>query len=80
MDSQDLEVLTQAHAWLQNGHPILLVTVVKTWGSSPRPIGALLALRDDGRAVGSISGGCIEDDLMYRLRKQGMPSKAELVT
>lgn len=80
MDSQDLEVLTQAHEWLQTGHRILLVTVVKTWGSSPRPIGALLALRDDGRAVGSISGGCIEDDLMYQLRQHGMPSKAELVT
>ena len=80
MDSQDLEVLTQAHEWLQTGPRILLVTVVKTWGSSPRPIGALLALRDDGRAVGSISGGCIEDDLMYRLRKEGLPLKAELVT
>ena len=80
MDSQDLEVLTQAHEWLQTGHHILLVTVVKTWGSSPRPIGALLALRDDGRAVGSISGGCIEDDLIYRLRKEGMPLRAELVT
>jgi xanthine dehydrogenase accessory factor len=80
MDSQDLEVLTQAHEWLKTGHRILLVTVVKTWGSSPRPIGALLALRDDGRAVGSISGGCIEDDLMYRLRKEGMPLKAGLVT
>ena len=80
MDSQDLEVLTQAHEWLQTGHRILLVTVVKTWGSSPRPIGALLALRDDGRAVGSISGGCIEDDLIYRLRKEGMPLRAELVT
>ena len=80
MDSQDLEVLTQAHEWLQTGPRILLVTVVKTWGSSPSPIGALLALRDDGRAVGSISGGCIEDDLMYRLRKEGLPLKAELVT
>lgn len=80
MDSQDLAVLTQAQAWLQSGHQLLLVTVVKTWGSSPRPVGALLALRDDGRAAGSISGGCIEDDLMYRLRKEGMPLKAELIT
>ncbi|MGV3582087.1 MAG: XdhC family protein [Methylophilus sp.] len=79
MDSQDLAVLTQARDWLNSGHQLLLVTVVKTWGSSPRPVGALLALRDDGRAAGSISGGCIEDDLMYRLRKQGMPTKAELV-
>lgn len=80
MDSQDLAVLTQAKDWLNSGHQLLLVTVVKTWGSSPRPIGALLALRDDGRAIGSISGGCIEDDLMYRLRKDGMPKSAELVT
>jgi xanthine dehydrogenase accessory factor len=79
MDSQDLAVLTQARDWLKNDRQILLVTVVKTWGSSPRPIGALLALRDDGRAIGSISGGCIEDDLMYRLRKEGMPKQAELV-
>lgn len=80
MDSQDLAVLTQAQDWLHNGHPLLLVTVVKTWGSSPRPVGALLALRHDGRAAGSISGGCIEDDLMYRLRQEGMPMQAELVT
>jgi xanthine dehydrogenase accessory factor len=80
MDSQDLAVLTQARDWMQNGHQLLLVTVVKTWGSSPRPVGALLALREDGRATGSISGGCIEDDLMYRLRKEGMPGQAELVT
>lgn len=80
MDSQDLAVLTQAHQWLNNGHRLLLVTVVKTWGSSPRPVGALLALRDDGRAAGSISGGCIEDDLIDRLRREGMPTKVALVT
>lgn len=80
MDSQDLAVLTQARDWLKNAHQLLLVTVVKTWGSSPRPVGALLALRDDGRATGSISGGCIEDDLIVRLRKEGMPKKPELIT
>ncbi len=79
MDSQDLTVLTQACDWLQNGHRLLLVTVVKTWGSSPRPVGALLALRDDGRVAGSISGGCIEDDLMYRLQQEGMLEHSELV-
>lgn len=80
MDSQDLAVLTQAYQWLQNGHELLLITVVKTWGSSPRPVGALVALRDDGRAAGSISGGCIEDDLIDRLRQTGMPTKTELVS
>lgn len=80
MDSQDLAVLTQANAWLNTGHRILLVTVVKTWGSSPRPVGALLALREDGRAVGSVSGGCIEDDILYRLAHEGVPSTIECVT
>ena len=60
MDSLDLEVLTRARDWLRDGHRVMLATVVRTWGSSPRPPGALLALRDDGRAVGSVSGGCIE--------------------
>ena len=46
-----------------------LVTVVQTWGSAPRQAGAMLALRDDGRMVGSVSGGCIEDDLMRRARE-----------
>jgi xanthine dehydrogenase accessory factor len=50
---------------------VLLVTVVKTWGSSPRPPGALLAVRDDGHVVGSVSGGCIEDDIVERSRREG---------
>ncbi|MFP3624545.1 XdhC family protein, partial [Burkholderia sp. SIMBA_051] len=54
------------------GHRALLVTVVKTWGSSPRPEGAMLAVRDDGLVVGSVSGGCIEDDLIDRVRQRGI--------
>lgn len=80
MDSLDLEVLTRARDWLRAGHRVMLATVVRTWGSSPRPPGALLALRDDGRAVGSVSGGCIEDDLMFRLRRDGLPSAAHVVS
>jgi xanthine dehydrogenase accessory factor len=45
---------------------VTLYTVVQTWGSAPRPVGSLLALRDDGRIEGSVSGGCIEDDLLMR--------------
>ena len=72
MDSIDLEVLKTASSWLAQGHRCELITVVKTWGSSPRPIGALLAICDDGRVVGSVSGGCIEDDLIARVREQGI--------
>ncbi|MEC5408824.1 XdhC family protein [Paraburkholderia sp. MPAMCS5] len=72
MDSVDLEVLKNSARWLEDGHRALLVTVVKTWGSSPRPEGAMLAVRDDGLVVGSVSGGCIEDDLIDRVRQQGI--------
>ncbi|RDK04044.1 XdhC family protein [Paraburkholderia lacunae] len=72
MDSVDLEVLKSSARWLEEGHRALLVTVVKTWGSSPRPEGAMLAVRDDGLVVGSVSGGCIEDDLIDRVRQSGI--------
>ncbi|MET3130485.1 xanthine dehydrogenase accessory factor [Oxalobacteraceae bacterium GrIS 1.11] len=72
MDSIDLDVLKTSAAWLAAGRRCLLVTVIKTWGSSPRPIGATLAICDDGRLVGSVSGGCIEDDLIERVRRDGV--------
>ena len=66
METVDVRVLREARAWLADGHRLLLATVVKTWGSSPRPVGSMMALREDGRCVGSVSGGCIEDDLIHR--------------
>ena len=69
MDSLDLQVLTQARQWIADGRGVWLATVVETWGSAPRPPGALLALRDDGTLAGSVSGGCIEDDLIERVRQ-----------
>jgi xanthine dehydrogenase accessory factor len=71
MDSLDMQVLRNAKAWLQQGFFVRLATVVRTWGSSPRPIGAMLALREDGVLSGSVSGGCIEDDLIERILKEG---------
>src|SRR5881227_801524 len=71
MDSVDLEVLRKSASWIQAGSRVLLVTVVKTWGSSPRPPGAMLAVRQDGIVVGSVSGGCIEDDIVERSRREG---------
>jgi xanthine dehydrogenase accessory factor len=69
LESVDLEVLSTSARWLAAGHAVLLATVVRTWGSSPRPEGAMLAVRGDGLVVGSVSGGCIEDDLIARLRR-----------
>ena len=80
MDSLDLQVLQQARDWRREGRSVWLVTVVETWGSAPRPPGALLALRDDGLVVGSVSGGCVEDDLIERVRKGERVGKPSLVT
>ena len=68
MDNLDRQVLEQARDWVTAGRQVWLVTVLETWGSAPRPPGALLAMRDDGLVVGSVSGGCVEDDLIERVR------------
>ena len=52
--------LEQAAAWREAGHAVAIATVVKTWGSSPRPAGSHLVVRDDTLFVGSVSGGCVE--------------------
>ena len=81
MDSVDLEVLKRSAEWIDEGRRVLLVTVVKTWGSSPRPEGAMLAVREDGLVVGSVSGGCIEDDIVDRTRREGQKAtRCEVVT
>jgi xanthine dehydrogenase accessory factor len=55
---------------LREGKRIAIATVVQTWGSSPRPVGSWLAIRDDGQVVGSVSGGCVEDDLIRRVQTE----------
>lgn len=67
MDGVDVQVLEAARRWGAAGHRFALVTVVRTWGSAPRPPGAWMALRDDGLVQGSVSGGCIEEDLIRRM-------------
>ena len=80
MDSLDLQVLTQARDWFAEGHKVWLVTVIETWGSAPRPPGALLCLRGDGLVVGSVSGGCVEDDLIDRVRHGERVDAPSLIT
>ena len=70
MNSTDYQVLNTALAWLREGRSIAIATVVKTWGSSPRPVGSWLAIRDDGQVMGSVSGGCVEDDLIRRVQSE----------
>jgi xanthine dehydrogenase accessory factor len=66
MENLDVMVLRTLRDWRAAGQRALLATVVRTWGSSPRPIGSIMALSETGAVVGSVSGGCIEDDLIYR--------------
>jgi xanthine dehydrogenase accessory factor len=54
------ELLEQIEIWINNGQSVALATVIKTWGSSPRPVGAGMALTAEGEMAGSISGGCVE--------------------
>ena len=75
MNSMDVEVVRTAMDWMNRGHRVVLGTVVRTWGSSPRPPGSLMIIRDDGQVAGSLSGGCIEDDLIERV-KRGELAKA----
>jgi xanthine/CO dehydrogenase XdhC/CoxF family maturation factor len=58
--SDTTDILEQAARWRAAGQGVALATVVKTWGSSPRPAGAKLAVADSGAFVGSVSGGCVE--------------------
>jgi len=54
------EELRKASVWLAEGHKVALGTVIKTWGSAPRPAGSQIAVRGDGAFLGSVSGGCVE--------------------
>jgi len=66
MENLDILVLRTLRDWRQAGQRAILATVVRTWGSSPRPVGSIMALCETGAVVGSVSGGCIEDDLIYQ--------------
>jgi len=69
MDNVDLQVLRQVSQWCTDGRRVVLGTITRTWGSAPRPPGSVVAIRDDGLVSGSVSGGCIEDDLIDKARE-----------
>ena len=75
MTPTDLSVLRQAQAWCEQGHGVWLATVLRTWGSAPRPVGSMAAWRADGAWVGSVSGGCVEDDVVARIRSGGLEGR-----
>jgi xanthine dehydrogenase accessory factor len=68
VDSLDQQVVRKVKQWLEADKVCWVCTIVETFGSSPRPVGSLLACDEEGEIIGSLSGGCVEDDLIDRLR------------
>ena len=62
-------LLSLAQDWLDNGREIALATVIKTWGSSPRPAGSQLIIDNQGNFAGSVSGGCVEGAVISEARE-----------
>ncbi len=75
MQSSQQHVISQTRRWLDAGSPVWLCTILRTWGSSPRPIGAMMACTPDGELVGSISGGCIEEDFLEQLQDGSLKAR-----
>lgn len=69
----DRDVLSAAVLWHKAGETAALGTVIRTWGSAPRPVGSMVVIRGDGVLKGSVSGGCIEDDLILRVKSGELP-------
>nr|WP_163504029.1 XdhC family protein [Halomonas socia] len=69
MQQLDLQVIERALSWARDGEAVWLCTVLGTYGSAPRAPGALLAVCGDGRHIGSLSGGCVEEDFLERLQR-----------
>jgi xanthine dehydrogenase accessory factor len=80
MDSVDQEVVRTAVKWTREGRKATLGTITHTWGSAPRPVGAMMVIRDDGQVIGSVSGGCVEDDLIDKVKSRLMGADKPTVT
>src|ERR1700690_2560204 len=70
------ERLADVVTWQEEGRAFALATVVRTWGSAPRGVGAKMAVADDGRISGSVSGGCVEAAVVeaaHEVLRTGVP-------
>lgn len=79
MQQLDLHVIQRALQWVNEGKPVWLCTVLATFGSSPREPGSMLVAQADGTHVGSLSGGCVEEDFLARLRDDMFDATATVI-
>ena len=80
MLTTDEAILREAEAWRREGRGVALATVTETWGSAPRPVGSHLVIDADGNFLGSVSGGCVEGEVITEAVEaiaDGMPRRLE---
>ena len=75
MQSSQQQIINQVTSWLESDQPVWFCTILKTWGSSPRPVGSMMACTLNGELAGSISGGCIEEDFLQQLQDGSLKSR-----
>ena len=75
----DIDIINTAHTWDKKKRDFSLAIVIKTWGSSPRQVGSMMLIRDDGHVVGSVSGGCVEGAVIVSAKNILARSSAEIL-
>lgn len=74
------DVLAEITRWRERGDRIALATVVATRRSAPRPLGSKLAISERGELAGSVSGGCVEGDVVESAREVLAGGQPRLLT